>query len=253
VTARFTDQVVLVTGGGSGIGRAIARAYAREGAVVAVAGRGVEPLAQTVKLIEDDGGRATAVTADVTRAADVAELVATVVERHGGLHVAVNNAGVFWAGGALADVDEEQFAGMLTTNVLGTFLCLKHEIAHMRANGGGAIVNIGSTVGPHTVVPGTGAYGATKAAIGVLTRNAAAEYATDGVRVNAISPGPINTPMSLLPGETEAERDARLAASLPAGRVGTVEEVAATVLWLTSPEAGYVVGHEVVIDGGASL
>ncbi|MEO3746344.1 glucose 1-dehydrogenase [Plantactinospora sp. B5E13] len=248
---RFTDRTVLVTGGGSGLGRAIALAFADEGATVVVAGRNPDPLRETVKLVEERDGRADHVVADVTRAADVARLVTTTVREHGGLHVAVNNAGVLAAAGPVATIDESEWSRVLATNLTGTWLSMKYELEHMAANGGGTIVNMSSAVGPHVTVPGLGAYGATKAAISALTRTAAREYIGRGVRVNAVSPGPCDTEMSFLPGESEAERAARMGAILPVGRVGTLAEIADAVLWLASPESGFTVGLDLVVDGGA--
>jgi NAD(P)-dependent dehydrogenase (short-subunit alcohol dehydrogenase family) len=251
MTQRFTGKTVLITGGGSGIGRATALAFAREGAVVAVAGRRREPLGQTVRLIKDAGGQASAVTADVSSPADAERLVAAVAERHGGLHIAFNNAGIIEAG-PLADMDDAAWDRQVAVNLTGVFLAMKHEINCMRARGGGVIINTASNLGAHMRLPFLGAYAATKAAVSALTRAAAREYIADGIRINAISPGPIDTPMSLRPGETEADRDQRLAGALPAGRAGTVAEAAAAVLWLASPEAGFTVGHDLVIDGGAT-
>ena len=251
MTARFTGKVVLVTGGGSGIGRATALAFAREGATVVVAGRRPEPLAGTVALVAAAGGRASAVTADVTREADAARMARTVVERHGRLDVAFNNAGIF-AAGPVTELDEAAWSALLATNLTGVWLSMKHEIPHMQAGGGGAIVNMASTVGAHLTVPGLSAYAAAKAGVSALTRAVAREVIGGGIRVNAVSPGPADTPMSLRPGETEAERAARVRAELPAGRVATLDEVAAAVLWLASPEASFVVGHDLVVDGGAA-
>ena len=204
-----------------------------------------------MKLIEDEGGRADAVTADVTGSQDVARLVATTVERHGGLHIAFNNAGVL-AAGPLADMDEAAWERQLAVNLTGVFHCMKHEIAHMRRNGGGVIVNTASNVGAHMRLPFMGAYAASKAAVSALTRAAAKEYAGDGIRVNAISPGPLDTPMSMLPGETESDRAERMKDALPAGRVGTLAEAASAVLWLASPESAFTLGHDLVVDGGAA-
>jgi NAD(P)-dependent dehydrogenase (short-subunit alcohol dehydrogenase family) len=251
MTQRFTGKTVLITGGGSGIGRAAALAFAREGAAVAVAGRRSEPLEQTVRLIEDAGGQASALTADISLPADAERLVATTVGRHGGLHIAFNNAGVLEAG-LLAEMDDAAWDRQVAVNLTGVFLAMKHEITHMRASGGGVIINTASNLGAHMRLPFLGAYAATKAAVSALTRAAAREYIADGIRINAVSPGPIDTPMSLRPGETEAERDQRLADALPVGRAGTVSEAAAAVLWLASPEAGFTVGHDLVIDGGAT-
>ncbi|MFI0357866.1 SDR family NAD(P)-dependent oxidoreductase [Actinomadura sp. 9N407] len=247
----FAGKIVLVTGAGSGIGRATALAFARNGATVIASGRTPESLGETVNLIEKDGGQAEAIPSDVSRAADVQNLIRTTVERHGALNVAFNNAGAF-AGGPVADMDEDAWDALLATNITGTFLPMKYEIAHMRENGGGVIVNAASNIGAHQRLPGTGAYAATKAAVSALTRTAAIENIGSGIRINAVSPGPIDTTMSLLPGETEADRTERMRSSLPIGRVGTLEEAAAAVLWLASPASSYVVGHDMVLDGAAS-
>ncbi|HLR95743.1 MAG TPA: SDR family oxidoreductase [Jiangellaceae bacterium] len=127
---------------------------------------------------------------------------------------------------------------------------MKHEIAHMRHHGGGVIVNTASNIGAHLRVPGLGAYTVAKAAVSHLTRAAAKDYIGDGIRINAISPGPMDSTMSLLPGETETERAERMQQMVPVGRVGTLDEAAATVLWLASAGAGFAVGHDLVIDGG---
>ncbi|QKV75353.1 glucose 1-dehydrogenase [Amycolatopsis sp. Hca4] len=247
--ARFAGKVVLVTGGGSGIGRATARAFAGEGATVVVAGRDEQRLASAVAEI---GGDASAVTVDVTDSADVARMVETVVARHGGLDVAFNNAGILGSPAAAADLDEDDFGAVLGTNVTGTWLCLKHEVAHMRAHGGGAIVNMASNIGAHGRLPNMAAYAASKAAVSALTRTAARDHIAEGVRINAVSPGATDTDMSRRPGETDADRAARLKNAIPLGRVGATAEVAAAVLWLASDEAAFTVGHDLVVDGGAT-
>lgn len=252
MTTRFADHVALVTGGGSGIGRHTARALAREGATVVVAGRSKDTLCETVHAIEAEGGSASAVVADVTNEADVESLIATTVARHGGLHVAVNCAGTLGVPAPVAMLDRETWHTVLEANLTGVWLSMKHEIGHMRVNGGGAIVNVASNVGAHRRAPTLGAYAAAKAGVSALTRTAAREYIADGVRINAVSPGPIDTPMSLRPGETPVERAARLRSTLPIGRVGALDEVVATILWLASREAGFVVGHDLVVDGGAT-
>jgi NAD(P)-dependent dehydrogenase (short-subunit alcohol dehydrogenase family) len=149
-------------------------------------------------------------------------------------------------------MDEDVWERLVGINLTGVFRMMKHEITHMRASGGGVIVNTASNLGAHMRMPFLGGYAATKAAVSTLTRAAAREYIGDGIRINAISPGPIDTTMSLLPGETEADRAVRLSSALPAGRAGTVGEAAAAVLWLASPEASFTVGHDLVMDGGAS-
>ncbi|MBO1416390.1 SDR family NAD(P)-dependent oxidoreductase [Streptomyces sp. FH025] len=250
MSTRFADKSVLVTGGGSGIGRAVALAFAREGARVAVAGRTAGPLAETVELIGRAGGKAVALTGDVTNTQDAARLVRETVEHFGGLDVAVNNAGVLGGLGPVADIDEADFQRVFDINVTGTLLAMKHQIGHMRAHGGGAIVNVSSSLGFHKRLEGVGAYAASKAAVTVLTRAAARDHIGEGVRINVVSPGPVETAMSGRPGESAEAKAERMAAEVPLGRTGAVEEVAAAVLYLASPEAGFTVGADLVLDGG---
>ncbi|MBI3561591.1 MAG: glucose 1-dehydrogenase [Gammaproteobacteria bacterium] len=252
MTARFANQTVLITGGGSGIGQATALAFAREGAAVVIAGRREAPLADTVKLIQAANGTASLVLANVADPADVARMVETCVQRHGGLQIAFNNAGTVGKPGPLADLDETLWSEMIATNLTGIWLSMKYEIKQMQTHGGGSIVNMAANIGAHTRRPGLGAYAATKAAVSALTRNAAREYIADGIRINAVSPGATDTPLSRRPGETHADRDARIKTVVPLGRVGTTEEVAAAVLWLAAPESSFVVGHDLVVDGGAT-
>ncbi|NDL59901.1 SDR family NAD(P)-dependent oxidoreductase [Phytoactinopolyspora mesophila] len=248
---KYRDKIVLVTGGGSGVGRATALAFARAGAEVVVSGRNPETLGHTVKQVETHGGRAVAITADVTRSTDVGQLVDDVIQRFGQLDIAVNNAGVL-AVGTVTELPEQEWHRVLDVNTTGVFLAMKHQIPVMRAAGGGVIVNIGSNIGAHMRLPGFGAYAASKAAVGVLSRTAALEYIRDGVRINVVSPGPVEAPMSLLPGETDADRAARFQDQQPIGRIATVDEVTSAVLWVASDEASYVVGHDLVIDGAAT-
>lgn len=250
-TQRFTDRTALVTGAGSGIGRAVAVALAAEGANVVVAGRGREPLDETVALIEAAGGKALAVAADVSRPDDVRAVVDAAVEHFGSLDVAVNNAGVFRGGVPLADLAEADWHAQLDINVTGVFLALAAEVRQMRAQPrGGAIVNIASTFGAHKRSPGATAYAATKAAVSALTRGAAIDHIADGVRINAVSPGATATSMSLRPGETVEGRAERMRGETPLGRVSSVAEVAAAVLYLASDDAASVVGTDLVVDGG---
>ncbi|MFG3040445.1 SDR family NAD(P)-dependent oxidoreductase [Streptomyces sp. NPDC048330] len=252
MSARFTGRTVLVTGAGSGLGRAIALAFAAEGARVVVAGRTAEPLAATVALIEAAGGTAAAVTADVASAESTRELVRSTVALYGGLDVAVNNAGVFRGGHSAADFPLEDWRTLLDVNVTGVLHALQAEVAHMRAHGGGSIVNIASNLGPHVRVPGVFGYQVSKAAVSALTRAAALDHIADGVRINAVSPGASESAMSLLPGESEAEREIRMKEQSPLGRISSAAEVAAAVLYLASDDAASAVGTDLVIDGGVS-
>jgi NAD(P)-dependent dehydrogenase (short-subunit alcohol dehydrogenase family) len=249
---RFDGRTVLVTGGGGVIARTTAQGFADSGAAVVVAGRNPEPLAETVRLIRSAGGVADAVTADLTRPGDAARMVDEVVRLHDRLDIAFNSAGILGQVAPLAELDPDVWSAVIDTNLTGVFLAMKYEIAHMTARGGGVIVNMASNIGAHGRRPGLGAYAASKAAVGVLTRTAAREYIAAGVRINAVSPGASDTPMSYRPGETRDDRDARAAATIPAGRVSRPAEVAAAVLWLASDEAGYVVGHDLVVDGGTT-
>lgn len=212
---RFTGTTVLVTGAGSGLGRAIARAFAAEGASVVAAGRTAATLHETVGLIEAAGGTALAVTADVTDSGQLRDLVRETVTRYGGLDVAVNNAGIFRGSGPVGEVGEEDWDAVMRTNLTGVWLAMKHEIAHMKENGGGVIVNISSNLGAHLRIPGAAAYLTSKAGVSVLTRAAALDHIHQGIRINAVSPGASAAPMSLRPGETEADRTERMKAENP--------------------------------------
>lgn len=250
---RFAGKVVLVTGGGSGIGRATTLAFAREGATVVAAGRRAEPLAETAKLAGEASGRIDPMTVDVTDESAVARLMESIASRYGRLDVAFNNAGILGSPGLLSQLSQEDWSAVIQTNLTGLWLCMKHEIALMQTHGGGAIVNMAANIGAHMTIPYLGAYTASKAAVSALTRVAALEHIQDGIRINAVSPGLVDTEMSLLPGETRAQRDERIKGAIPLGRVADPAEVANAVLWLASDEASFVVGHDLVIDGAASL
>jgi NAD(P)-dependent dehydrogenase (short-subunit alcohol dehydrogenase family) len=235
----FDGKVVLITGGGGAIAQVIAEAFTKQGGTVVRAGR-------------TSDGSPDWITADVTDSESVAAMVDTIVNRHGRLDIAVNAAGVFARPAPVADVDPTAWASVIDVNLTGVFHCMKHEIAAMKKQGGGAIINIGSNIGAHGRRPGMSAYAASKAAVSVLTQTAAREYIADGIRINAVSPGASDTPMSYRPGETKEDRDLRVATAVPAGRVSDPSEVAATVLWLASDDASFVVGHDLVVDGGAT-
>lgn len=246
----FEGKVTLVTGAGSGIGRATARAFAREGARVAVADIDKAGAEETVALVEEAGGEAAAFSVDVTDEASVEALVAAVVERFGGLDCAHNNAGIAGPIARTADLDTADFRRLLEVNVVGVFLCLKHEIPVMEGRGAGAIVNTSSGAGLRGVpyLPG---YATTKHAVLGLTKSAAHEYAAQGIRVNAVCPGPISTPMlDTITADNEALRK-MFSSNVPMGREGTPEEVAELVVWLCSPAASYMNGAAVSVDGGS--
>ncbi|WP_067813860.1 SDR family NAD(P)-dependent oxidoreductase [Nocardia inohanensis] len=252
MSARFDGKVVLITGGAGAIAGATAQAFAGQGATVVLAGRDPRKLAAAAAGLPTDGGKIDWVAADVTDSAQLSAAIAEVVRRYGALHIAFNSAGVFGKNSPAADLDEDIWRSVLDTNLTGIFLAMKHEIAQMRTQGGGIIVNMSSNIGAHGRRAGLAAYAASKAAVSVLTRTAARDHIGEGIRINAISPGASDTPMSYRPGESRSDRDARVQSAVPAGRVSTPAEVAATVLWLASDESSFVVGHDLVVDGGAT-
>ena len=249
MSGMFEGKVALVTGAGGGIGRATALAFAREGAgVVAsdIAGAGGE---ETARLVGDAGGDAVHVACDVTRPAEVEALVAAAVDTFGRLDCAHNNAGVEGAYGRTADCEEENFDRTCAVNLKGVFLCLKAEIAHMTVQGGGAIVNTASVAGVEGA-KNLPAYVASKHGVMGLTRTAALEYATRGIRVNAVCPGPIRTRMLEAIMEENPRMEPAMVAAVPMRRLGAPEEIAEAVIWLCSDRAAYVTGHGLVVDGG---
>src|SRR6266852_6409892 len=240
----FTNRVALVTGATSGIGRATAVAFAREGAKVVVSGRRETEGNQTVALIRKAGGDATFVKADV------AALVAKTLSTYGRLDAAFNNAGVEGRPGPIHEQTVENYHHTMNANVLGVVLSLKHEIAAMLKHGGGAIVNNSSVAGL-IGFPGVAIYAASKHAVLGLTKSTALEYATQGIRINAVSPGGIETPMfDRFTGGAGTEAHAQIAAMHPIGRAGQPEEIAEAVLWLCSDKASFVTGQSLAVDGG---
>jgi NAD(P)-dependent dehydrogenase (short-subunit alcohol dehydrogenase family) len=250
---RVEGKVALVTGGASGIGRATALTFAREGAKLIIADMHEDGGRQTVHMITEQGGEAIFVQTDVTQATAVEALISKAVETYGRLDCAHNNAGISGAGigGDLrvltAECSEERWHQVLAINLTGVWLCMKYEIPQMLTQGGGAIVNTASVAG----LVGSGglsAYVASKHGVVGLTKTAALEYAQQGMRVNCVCPGVIATPMT-----ERALRDpawqAQIAAR-PMGRVGTPEEVAEAVVWLCSDAASFVTGHTMTVDGG---
>lgn len=249
----YQGKAGLVTGSGSGMGRAMALGFAEAGAKVLVADVNVKGGEETVAAIRKAGGEAKFLRCDVASASDVQALVDAVVADYGRLDFAVNNAAVEITGGLMADYPDDLFDRMVAVNIKGVFLCMKHEIRQMLTQGGGAIVNIGSVNSFRPQIMQT-AYTATKHAVVGLTRNAAVEYASAGVRINAICPGAIDTPMLQ---EALARLDAQkvprkhvLAQMSLISRAGKPDEIARAALWLCSEEASFTYGHTLAIDGG---
>lgn len=251
-TGNLIGKNALVTGAGSGIGREVAIALAADGARVVLVGRRAAELQLTGSEIERRGGSHLIVETDITNEADVETLLVKALAGQDSLDIAVNGAGVF-RGGAIDEMELDDFSQLLATNTIGTWLCMKHEIRAMKQQGKGVIVNIASNIGDHLIRPGTGAYAASKAAVSVLTRTAALEAIGNGIRINSISPGPVDTSMSYRAGEDRAARDARVASINPSRRVAKLDEISSAVHWLCSDGAAYVVGQDLVIDGGASI
>jgi NAD(P)-dependent dehydrogenase (short-subunit alcohol dehydrogenase family) len=248
----FEGQVALVTGGSSGIGRATALAFAARGARVVVASRRDAASRETVELIRQAGGEARFVRTDVTRAAEVEALVGATIAAYGGLHHAFNNAGI--EGDAfvpLTKYDEATWDQVIDINLKGVFLCMKYELPHI-VQAKGAIVNMASIAGLKGGRLGV-AYYASKHGVVGLTRAAALEYADKGVRINAVAPAVIDTPMAERAFFHDPAITARVTTMHPLGRVGTPEEVANAVVWLCSRNASFTTGHTFPIDGGVMV
>lgn len=239
-------RVALVTGGGSGIGRQACLVFSREGAQVVVCDVALEGGEETVSQIRQAGGQAMFIQADVAQAAEVEAVVARTVETYGRLDCAYNNAGIAGRTARVADDSEQNWDRVLSINLKGVWLCLKYEIAHMLTQGSGAIVNTASDAGL-IGLRRAGAYVASKHGVVGLTKTAALEYATSNIRVNAVCPGPIDTPM--LRGASERVIDA-MAAAQPNGRLGQPREIAEAAVWLCSDAASFVTGHPMPVDGG---
>lgn len=249
MTGTFQGKVALVTGAGSGIGRASALAFAARGAKVVVSDIAAAEGEETVRLVQAAGGEAAFVKADVSRAPDVQALIAAAVKTYGRLDYAHNNAGLEGFAAPTADCTEENWGRVIAVNLTGAWLCLKHEIPQMLAQGGGAIVNTASAAGL-VGLKRFPAYAASKHGIVGLTKTAALEYAKAGIRINAVCPGFIQTAMVARQAGGRPEVAAQLAAAAPMARLGTPEEVAAAVVWLCSDEAAFVTGHALTVDGG---
>ncbi len=253
---KLEGKVAFVTGAGSGIGRATALAFAREGASVAVADISEQDNQETVRMIEEEGeqlgGRALAVKCDVSKVEDVRSALDKTIETFGRLDIAFNNAGIEYIIKPAAEVTEEEWDRIMDIDLRGVFLCMKYEIPLMLKQGGGAIVNTSSGAGVKGFKGGA-AYVAAKHGVVGLTKAAALDYAESNIRINAMCPGIIDTSMmQRFSGGTPEGRQAVIAQE-PVGRMGTPDEIAASVVWLCSDAASFVVGSAMVVDGGQTV
>jgi NAD(P)-dependent dehydrogenase (short-subunit alcohol dehydrogenase family) len=250
--SKFEGKVSVVTGAGSGIGRATALAFARKGASVAVADILEQDNQETARMIMDLGGHALAITCDVARNDDVRRALDETVKTFGRLDFAFNNAGIEYAFKPAAEITEEEWDRIIDIDLRGVFLCMKHEIPLMLKQGGGAIVNTSSGAGVKGFKGGA-AYVAAKHGVVGLTKAAALDYAQSNIRINAVCPGIIDTSMmQRFSGGTPEGRQTVIAQE-PVGRMGTPDEIAAAVVWLCSDAASFVVGSAMVVDGGQTV
>ena len=246
---RFTDIVAFITGAASGIGRAAAIAFATEGARVAILDRSADALRTVEASVKEAAGEVLAIACDVSSPDQVEDAIKQIVDRFGRLDIAFNNAGVENKAAPVHEIDLAEWDRIIGINLRGTFLCMKHELAQMVKQGGGVVVNTSSGAGIRGVAGGA-AYAASKHAIIGLTRSAALDYAKQNIRVNAVLPGNIETPMM----DRFTGGDIQKAIDLePVGRLGKPEEIAEAVLWMASDLGGFVTGAATVIDGGWSL
>ena len=245
----FQGKVALVTGGTSGIGRAAAIAYAREGAKVVVAGRRAAEGEETVRLVRAQGREAMFVPTDVAQEAQVKNLIGRTLEQFGRLDFAFNNAGIDQQPTPLLEQTVETYDQVMDINVKGVWLSMRHEIPAMLKSGGGAIVNTSSALGV-IAFPGIEVYAASKHAVIGLTKSAAVEFGKQGIRINAVLPAAIETDMYRRFVGEKAEAIAAMAAMHPIGRIGTPEEIADAVIWLCSSKSSFVIGHSLLVDGG---
>ena len=248
----FTGQVALVTGAASGMGLATAQAFAEAGAAVVLADMNEPEANRIADQLVRTGHKAIAVRNDVADESQVKAMVEQIVSTFGRLDAAFNNAGIQSPAVETADASGEEFERVNAVNLRGVWNCMKYELLHMRKQGSGAIVN-NSSIGGLIGLPGRAIYHASKHGVIGLTKSAAMEYASRGIRINAVCPGTIDTPMvqEMLAKEPEAMRE--ILREQPIGRLGRAEEIASAVLWLCSPGASFVIGHALAVDGGFTI
>lgn len=253
-TKRFDGRSALVTGAGGGIGRECVVAFAREGAAVTAVDNDQKGVSETIRLAEQAGGKCLGIVADVTDGQAVAHMVGKAIATFGRIDFALNNAGISQSRTLTADIAEDEWNRVLRVNITGTWLCMREELRHMSTRRAGAIVNTASFAGLHTLAMQT-AYVSSKHAVIGLTKNAAIEYAATGIRINAVAPGGIHTPMmdKSLDGLDSSQRAAAfkdIAALHPMNRIGSVGEIADAVLFLCSDQAAFIAGACLSVDGG---
>lgn len=248
VNSNMAGKVALVTGASGGIGLATAREFAQAGASVVLSARRTNLIDEEVKRLTAEGYQALAVSADVTDAAQVSAMVARTVEHFGRLDYAVNNAGVINERTPAHEIPEQEWDQLISINLTAVWLCMKYELTQMVQQGSGAIVNLSSVAGLRAA-PGLAAYNASKHGVVGLSRGTGVEYASQGIRVNAICPGWVETPMTAEFG-SDPERRAMMVASEPIGRTAQPEEIARTAVWLCSDAASFITGDAIAVDGG---
>ncbi len=249
---RFIDKVVLITGSSSGIGRGAALTFAAQGAKVVLASRSQDANQELLDEIQKNGGSAIFVKTDITKTEDIANMVKRTISEYGKLDIAVNNAGVEGTPDVkTADYDEQVWDQVIDINLKGVWLSMKYEIPELLKEGGGVIINISSLAGLQGGGAGIG-YHASKFGVVGMTKATALEYAKDNLRVNAVCPAVIETPMAERAFDTDEKRNHAIDFH-PVGRFGTVDEVVSTICWLASDEASFITGSAVAVDGGANL
>ena len=244
---RLENRVAIVTGGSAGIGRETALLFSREGARVVVGDYNEKAGRETVRMIDESGGRGLFVSTDVSKPDQVQAMVDRALKEYGGIHVLFNNAGILLFG-TVIDTDLEDWRRVMDINLTGTFLCSRAVIPHMIEGGGGSVINMTSSTGAHDAAPNTAAYVASKGGVALLTRCMAIDHAKDKVRVNALAPGPTDTDM-LRDNLTEEQLRA-FQNTFPMKRLGRPEELAHAALFLASDEASFVTGAIIAVDGG---